>query len=130
MNYVRRFRDLDQTVMVTWAFSFGALALLPLAAGIEGLPLRLDLPTTGAVLFLGVVLTGLAFVVAFRIMPRAGATKTSTVTFIAPISALLIGTFVLGEELGALHLAGMAAIFLGLLLIDGRLILRKTQPSG
>ena len=35
MNYVRRFRDLDQTVMVTWAFSFGALALLPLAAGIE-----------------------------------------------------------------------------------------------
>ena len=77
----------------------------------------------------GVGLTGIAFLVAFEILPRAGATKTSTVTFIAPISALFIGWFVLNEALGTLHFAGMAAIFLGLLMIDGRLLsMRRGTP--
>jgi drug/metabolite transporter (DMT)-like permease len=43
---------------------------------------------------------------------------------------VLIGYFVLQEELGALHFAGMASIFFGLLLIDGRLFRRKSEnPS-
>ena len=66
-------------------------------------------------------LTAAAFMVAFRILPRSGATKMSTITFIAPLSTLVIGWLALGERLGPLHFAGMAAIFLGLFLIDGKL---------
>ena len=121
MNYIRRLQGLTLAVMLAWAFTFATVSLITVVFLREGVPGRLSAETWGAIAFLGVVLTGASFIAAFTILPRAGATKTSTVTFIAPISALLIGYFVLNEDLGPLHLAGMAAIFLGLLLIDGRL---------
>ncbi len=130
MNYVRRLFSINVTVVLAWSFSFAALLMLPFATLIEGLPSSLSPVTWAAIAFLGCILTGASFLVAFRILPRAGATKTSTVTFIAPVSAVLIGYFVLQEELGALHFAGMGAIFLGLLLIDGRLFRRRpTAPT-
>ncbi len=130
MNYVRRLFSISVTVVLAWSFSFAALLMLPFATLIEGLPSSLSPVTWAAIAFLGCILTGASFLVAFRILPRAGATKTSTVTFIAPVSAVLIGYFVLQEELGALHFAGMGAIFLGLLLIDGRLFRRRpTAPT-
>lgn len=39
----------------------------------------------------------------------------------APVSALLIGWLVLDEALGPSHFLGIAAFFLGLFLIDGRI---------
>lgn len=125
MNYVRRLFHLEVAVMLAWAFTFGTLMLLPVMLWFEGAPQSLSLETWAAIAFLGCILTGASFLVAFRILPRAGATKTSTVTFIAPVSAVLIGYFVLQEELGVLHFAGMAAIFVGLLLIDGRLFQKR-----
>jgi drug/metabolite transporter (DMT)-like permease len=125
MNYIRRLFSLNVDVVLAWSFTFASLFMLPFVLGFEELPVHLSLQTWGAIAFLGCVLTGASFMVAFRILPRAGATKTSTVTFIAPVSAVLIGYFVLQEELGPLHFAGMAAIFFGLLLIDGRLFRRK-----
>jgi len=89
------------------------------------MPGPLQLSTIASTLFLGIVLTAIAFLMAFTILPRAGATKTSTVTFIAPISAVLIGKLVLDEVLTFAHFAGMGAIFLGLLLIDGRLFQQR-----
>lgn len=129
MNYVRRFKAIETEVMVAWAFSFAALLMLPVAFFGEGLPQAVSAATWAAIAVLGCVLTGASFLAAFRILPRAGATKTSTVTFIAPISALVIGYFVLREDLGALHFAGMAAIFLGLFLIDGRLFRRGPRAA-
>ncbi len=126
MNYVRRFAAIDVPVMVAWAFSFASLLMLPLAVFMEGIPEALSPVTWASIAIIGGFLTGVSFMIAFTIMPRAGATKTSTVTFIAPISALLIGYFVLAEDLGPLHFTGMAAIFLGLFLIDGRLFRRKS----
>jgi drug/metabolite transporter (DMT)-like permease len=128
MNYVRRLHKIDIAVMLAWAFSFAAIAVLPVALIWDGWPPVISMSTWGAIAFLGCVLTGLSFLIAFQILPRAGATKTSSVTFIAPVSALLIGYFVLQEELGLLHLAGMAAIFLGLMLIDGRLF-KRSAPA-
>lgn len=129
MNWVRRLHGIDTTVMVTWAFGFGALLLLPLVLVLEGASLPHSPGTWAAVAVIGPVLTGLTFATAFSVMRRAGATRTSTVTFIAPVSALLIGKLVLGEELTALHFAGMAAIFAGLFLIDGRLFGRGAAPK-
>ena len=44
------------------------------------------------------------------------------VTFLVPVSAILLGWLFLDETLGAAHLIGMALIAAGLALIDGRLI--------
>lgn len=125
MNWVRRFKALPTSVVTTWAFTFAAVMLLPVALTMEGLPTSIQPSTWASIIVLGTVLTGTFFLIAFSILPRAGATKTSTVTFIAPVSALFIGWWLLNERLEASHFIGMAAIFLGLFLIDGRLFRRK-----
>ena len=127
MNWVRRLSGTPVPVMVAWAFTFAAVLLLPVVRLVEGVPDGLSSVSIVSGLVLGTVLTGASFLIAFQILPRAGATKTSTVTFIAPVSALLIGWLVLGEDLGTPHFLGMIAIFLGLLLIDGRVFRRKVN---
>ena len=132
MNYMRRFAGMDVAVLTAVAQSCAALVLLPVVWGVEGAPGV----TTGAsilsLLVLGPVLTGLFFVSTLWMVRRVGATVSSTITFIAPVSALLLGGAFLGESVGWSHILGMAGIFAGLLLIDGRIVNARTnsQPSG
>ncbi len=53
-------------------------------------------------------------------LARAGATNTSLVTFLIPVSAILLGVLALGERLEPHQLLGMAAIAVGLVALDGR----------
>ena len=50
----------------------------------------------------------------------AGSTNISLVTFLVPVSALLLGMLILGERLEPKHFLGMALIGVGLAAIDGR----------
>jgi len=52
------------------------------------------------------------------------------VTFLVPISALLLGVGVLGEVIHVWEYAGMGCIFLGLILIDGRLPAKLNSRLG
>jgi drug/metabolite transporter (DMT)-like permease len=103
-----------------------ALMMAPLALAIDQ-PWALPTPPLAAVLalvVLGIFATALAYALFFGILARAGATNTSLVTLLVPVTALLLGAFVLEEALAPRHLAGMAVIALGLLLIDGRVLAR------
>ena len=51
------------------------------------------------------------------------------VNFIVPVSAILLGVFILGEVLTLEQLIGMAFIALGLALIDGRLFQRRARAG-
>jgi drug/metabolite transporter (DMT)-like permease len=52
------------------------------------------------------------------------------VTFLIPVSAILLGAAILGEQLQAKHLIGMAMIAIGLAAIDGRLFsLGRKRPA-
>lgn len=77
--------------------------------------------TWGAVLGVGLLSTALAYVLYFRILAAAGATNLLLVTFLIPVSAILLGALVLGEVLRGRHALGMALIAAGLACIDGRL---------
>lgn len=102
------------------------LMMAPLALLIDQ-PWALPPPPAAAVLALvalGLFATALAYALFFAILAGAGATNTSLVTLLVPVTALLLGAFVLGEALAPRHLAGMAVIGLGLLLIDGRILAR------
>ena len=123
-NYIRRGSVIDVIVMTTWGFTFAALMVLPLVAMIEGAPGPLRPDTWAAIAVTGILLTAVLFHVGFWILPRAGAVKVSSLTFIAPISALILGSALLGERLEIEHFTGMAVIFLGLLLVDGTLFKR------
>lgn len=77
---------------------------------------------------LGFVSTGLAYLMFYRILNRAGPTNASLVTFLVPVSAILLGALVLGERLDTYAFIGMAVIFAGLAAIDGRLFRRRPVP--
>jgi drug/metabolite transporter (DMT)-like permease len=105
--------------------SASTLMLLPLVLLVDR-PWTLPAPSpaaAGAVVALAAVSTALAYVIYFRILARAGATNLLLVTFLIPVSAILLGVGLLGETLAARHLAGMAGIALGLAAIDGRLLM-------
>ena len=80
-----------------------------------------DLPVWGAVVGLALLATALAYVLFFRILASAGAVNLMLVTFLIPVSAILLGSVFLHEALGLMDFAGMALIGLGLAAIDGRL---------
>ena len=56
----------------------------------------------------------------FRVLARAGATNALLVTFLIPVSAILLGIFMFDESLDLRQFIGMVAIALGLTAIDGR----------
>jgi drug/metabolite transporter (DMT)-like permease len=122
--YGRRFRAMGVTPMQTAAGQITASAVLlaPIALIVErpwNLPVP-GLPVWGAVLGIAILSTALAYVLFFRILATAGATNVMLVTFLVPVSAIVLGTLILGERLEAMQLVGMAIIGLGLAAIDGR----------
>ncbi|MCB4767164.1 DMT family transporter [Ancylobacter sp. Lp-2] len=120
--YGRRFRGLPPLGVAMMQLICATVLLVPVAALFEQ-PWRLPVPSPhviGALIGLGALSTGIAFVIYFRILGRNGATNISLVTFLVPVSAILLGALVLGEALEAREIAGFALIALGLAAIDGR----------
>lgn len=122
LNWVRRLAGIDQRVMLTWGLTFATLFAAPVALIVEGLPASFSGQAWAAMMAIGPVLTAAAFIMFYWLLPQVGATNISTLTFIAPVSALILAAFVLGEEMLPSYFIGMAAIFAGLLLIDGRVV--------
>jgi drug/metabolite transporter (DMT)-like permease len=123
--YGRRFKAMGLSPMVTASGQVTAatIILLPISLIVEQ-PWTLPMPSPsawGAVLGIAVLSTAIAYVLYFRILAAAGATNLLLVTFLIPVSALLLGTMVLRETIVASQLAGMALIGAGLVAIDGRL---------
>ena len=122
----RRFKTMGIPPLATAAgqVTVSSAILLP-AALIVDRPWTLAMPSTGAIVSLaalGLVSTAFAYLIFFRLLARAGATNVGLVTFLIPVSAILLGVLVLGETLAMRHMAGMALIGGGLILIDGRLL--------
>lgn len=121
----RRFRRLG-IAPVSVAFgqtTAAALMVLPLALVVDK-PWRLAAPgaaTCFALLGLALLSTALAYILFFRILAAGGAVMSSLVTLLVPVSAILLGSIVLGERLDAHQFAGIGLIALGLLVIDGRI---------
>lgn len=129
-TFGRRFRAraVDPVVTAAGMVTATSLVLLPLALIHDGPPPPLPGRIWLSVAVLGVVCTGLAYVLFFRILARAGATNISLVTFLVPVSAILLAWLFLAETLGPAQILGMAVIGLGLAMIDGRLLGR--HPPG
>ncbi|MFH1804001.1 MAG: DMT family transporter [Pseudomonadota bacterium] len=119
----RRFRDVPPLITAAGQVSASTLMLIPLCLLVDA-PWRLPMPgmaTIFAVFGIAAFSTALAYVIYFRILQRAGARNLSLVTFLIPVSAILLGVGFLGEILLPRHLYGMAVIGLALAVIDGRL---------
>jgi len=120
----RRFRTMGVAPIATATgqLTASSLILLPLML-IADSPWALPWPsaeTIAALVGLAVLSTAMAYILFFRILATAGATNLLLVTFLIPVSAVLLGVLVLGEALEARQLVGMALIGLGLAAVDGR----------
>lgn len=114
-------------VMAACQLTASTLVMLPLMVTIDA-PWSLAAPSAAgwvAVLGLGLLSTGLAYIIFFALMASAGPTNLSLVTLLIPPSALLLGWAVLGEPVTANAVFGMVVIGVGLLVIDGRLLRRS-----
>jgi drug/metabolite transporter (DMT)-like permease len=120
----RRFRTMGIAALVTATGQLTAstVMMIPLAIVVDR-PWMLPMPSLeiwGAVLGLVLLSTALAYILYFRVLATAGATNVLLVTFLIPVSAILLSTTILGEQLEPKHFTGMAIIGLGLAMIDGR----------
>jgi drug/metabolite transporter (DMT)-like permease len=77
----------------------------------------------GAVVLLGVVGSGIAYVLNFGILADVGATRASLVTYIIPVVAVTVGVLVLDEPF---HLR---ILFGGLLIVAGILAVHRGRAS-
>ncbi|KYC39147.1 ABC transporter permease [Scytonema hofmannii PCC 7110] len=121
--YGGRFKELSPVVTSAGMLTSSTVMILPLALMLDKpWTLRPSAITWGGLLVLGLFGSAIANLIYFRILAVAGATNVSLVSFLIPITALLLGVFVLGERLDWNTFAGMALIFTGLVAIDGRLL--------
>jgi drug/metabolite transporter (DMT)-like permease len=133
--YARRFRAMGvpPVAVSTGQLTASAIVMLPLVLVFE--PPWLTPPPSAAawlsLVALALFCTSLAYILYFRLVASAGATNSLLVTFLIPVTAILLGALILNERLAPRHFAGMALIGLGLAAIDGRLFRRrKGQPAG
>jgi drug/metabolite transporter (DMT)-like permease len=100
-------------------------AMMVVVAGVIDRPWQLPMP--GATTWLGVIglaalSTALAYIVFFQILRRSGATNVMLVTLLIPVTAILLGYLVLGEQISPREIFGALVIGSALLLIDGRVL--------
>lgn len=129
----RRFQHMGVTPLATASgqITASSIMLLPLALAVDQ-PWTLAMPSVNtwlAIAGLALLSTSLAYVIYFRILATAGATNLLLVTFLIPVSAIILGAAFLAERLEANHFIGMAVIGIGLAAIDGRIVkmLRRSR---
>ena len=74
---------------------------------------------------LAFISTVIAYILYFRLVSSAGATNAALVTFLIPISAILLGVFILDETFSLQQASGAFLIGLGLIVMDGRMLSRR-----
>ncbi|GAA6209036.1 DMT family transporter [Cognatishimia sp. WU-CL00825] len=128
LNLVRKMDGVNRVVLTAWSLTLSTLVLVPLAIWVEGVPVITQAETWVSLFVIGFVLTSAAFILLFWLIPRVGGTTASTITFIAPVSSVLLGVYVLNETLEGIQFIGMGVIFVGMLFVDGRFV-RKLKPT-
>lgn len=87
-----------------------------------------QLVPTIAVVMLGSVGTGLAFVMFFRVLQRAGALTAATVTYATPVVSTVLGVMILGEALSWNQPVGALVVLTGVALVQGFLSPFRVAP--
>ncbi|WP_092919636.1 DMT family transporter [Agrococcus baldri] len=99
--------------LVTWSLLEG-WSPVAVHGDLASLPLALL-----AVIALGAIGTGVAYILQFEVVRAVGPTVSATVTYLIPVVAVTLGVLVLGEQLGLWQLLG-AAIVIGAGILVGQ----------
>ncbi|KJS17043.1 MAG: ABC transporter permease [Hoeflea sp. BRH_c9] len=113
------------------ALAMGTAALLPLALLIEG-PLASGLSTRalGALIYLGVFPTGIAYILRFTMIRSIGYTRFSLSINLVPVFGVALGVIILGEPLSLSLILALTLVLAGLFVAHGGSRTPPVLPAG
>jgi drug/metabolite transporter (DMT)-like permease len=111
-----KFQGTPALTLATGQQIAGTFVLLPF--GLFSLPPKIPAAESIlSVILLGMVSTGIAYIIFFTLLAKLGPTKNSTVTFLVPVFGILWGALFLGEEIGVGLVVGFGVILASLFLM-------------
>jgi O-acetylserine/cysteine efflux transporter len=120
---VKRLPQVDMLNLMVWLSLVPPLPSLVLSIALDG-PAGITRAVTGAswlavcaALYLGLVATVLAYAIWGNLLSRYSAATVTPFALLAPFVAAYASSLVFGERFGALRLAGMGLVLLGLAVI-------------
>jgi drug/metabolite transporter (DMT)-like permease len=123
-----RFAGVPPLALAIGQLTGAALLLIP-ALGVDPPPHTPGAGPIAAVAALGLVSTGVAYLIYFRLIEELGATSALTVTYLVPVFGVLWAALFRGEEVTVGMLAGAAVVLMGVLLVTGTSLRRSPAPQ-
>lgn len=113
--------NIPATALTTYQLGIGLL-VLSLFTDYRGVSLIFTNvhAAAGLIVGLGVLGTGLAYIIYYYIVDKLGAVVASSVTYIPPIVALLIGVLFANEPINRIDYGATGLIFLGVFLLKSK----------
>lgn len=98
-----------------------AAVMLAIALGISGVRTpQWTGQDIAAIVILGIIGTGFAYVLNYQVITSDGATVASMVTYLLPVVAIVLGFLVLNEDITGTTLGGIALVLIGVALTRQR----------
>ncbi|ADP18967.1 EamA-like transporter family protein 2 [Achromobacter xylosoxidans A8] len=94
----------------SWQLTAGGILLVPLAFAVEPALPPLTALNVAGIAYLGLIGAALTYVLWFRGVARLEPAVVSSLGFLSPITAVLLGWGLLGQQLSAAQIAGMAIV--------------------
>ena len=112
--YIQKYQlKANKFVLIGWAMLFGGLLLTPLS--FFNLPNQMpDNNAIAALLWLGIVSTGIAYLGYIRLIEQIGAVRTSTVTYLLPVFSIIWGSIFLQEKITWIIFGGFIFVMIGM----------------
>ena len=118
--YIQKYQlNANKFVLIGWAMLFGGLFLTPLS--FFNLPDQMpDNNAIAALLWLGIVSTGIAYLGYIRLIEQIGAVRTSTVTYLLPVFSIIWGSIFLQEKITWIIFGGFIFVMIGMYFANNR----------
>ena len=118
--YIQKYQlNANKFVLIGWAMLFGGLFLTPLS--FFNLPDQMpNNNAIAALLWLGIVSTGIAYLGYIRLIEQIGAVRTSTVTYLLPVFSIIWGSIFLQEKITWIIFGGFIFVMIGMYFANNR----------
>ncbi len=114
-QYLARYSALEFTAYSIW---FGTALMLPFGSGLLATVKSAPVAATLAIVYLGIFPGALAYVGWAYVMSHGAAGRTSTLLYVIPVFAIIIGWLWLGEVPRLLTFAGGAVALIGVCMVN------------
>lgn len=105
---------------LTWQMSWGVPVFLALSVCLEGISYHLTLPVMAALLYQGIVVAGLCFVVQIHLLRKHPASQLTAFALTTPLWGVTFSHLLLNDPLSRHLLLGGALVVTGIALANHR----------